>query len=44
MSTPVVAIGPAALAFDALLEMTRRGIRHLAVVEAGRLIGVISSQ
>ena len=24
--------------------MTRRGIRHLAVVEAGRLIGVISSQ
>jgi CBS domain-containing protein len=44
MSSPVVAIGPDALAFDALLEMTRRGIRHLAVAEAGRLLGVISSR
>jgi len=44
MTSPVVAVGPDALAFDALLEMTRRGIRHLAVAEAGRLLGVISSQ
>jgi CBS domain-containing protein len=44
MSSPVVTIGPGALAFDALLEMTRRGIRHLAVADAGRLLGVISSR
>lgn len=42
MSSPVVTIGPGALAYDALLEMTRRGIRHLAVADAGRLLGVIS--
>ena len=43
MSGPVIAIGPGALAFDALLEMTRRGIRHLAVMSEGRLLGVVSS-
>ena len=30
-------------AFDALLEMTRRGIHHLGVVDDGRLVGVVSS-
>jgi CBS domain-containing protein len=43
MSAPVVAVGPERLAFDALLEMTRRNIHHLAVVEDGRLLGVVSS-
>ena len=42
MSSPLVTIGPAALAFDAILEMTRREIRHLVVMEAGRLVGVVS--
>jgi CBS domain-containing protein len=43
MSAPVVAISPEAFVFEALLEMTRRDVHHLAVVEAGKLIGVISS-
>jgi CBS domain-containing protein len=43
MSAPVVTISPEALLFEALLEMTRRNIHHLAVVEAGRLFGVVSS-
>lgn len=43
MSSPVIAIGPDALAFDALLEMMRRDIHHLAVTAAGRLVGVVSS-
>lgn len=43
MSSPVVGIAPGALAFDALLEMMRRGIRHLAVTAEGRLLGVVSS-
>jgi CBS domain-containing protein len=43
MSAPVVAVGPERLAFDALLEMTRRNIHHLAVVEDRRLRGVVSS-
>ena len=43
MSSPVMEIGPEAPAFDALLEMTRRGIHHLAVTTGGRLLGVVSS-
>jgi CBS domain-containing protein len=43
MSSPVIGIGPEAPAFDALLEMMRRGVRHLAVTAAGRLLGVVSS-
>jgi CBS domain-containing protein len=43
MSAPVVSISPEAFVFEALLEMTRRNLHHLAVVEAGKLIGVISS-
>ena len=44
MSTPVRTIGPSAYAFDAMVEMTRRDIRHLAVVDDGRLLGVISAR
>jgi CBS domain-containing protein len=43
MSSPVVTIESGALAFEALLEMTRREIHHLVVVEDGRLVGVLSS-
>jgi CBS domain-containing protein len=43
MSSPVIGIGPDALAFDALLEMMRRGVRHLAVTVEGRPLGVVSS-
>lgn len=42
MSAPVIGIHPAAFAFEAILEMTRREIRHLAVIDEGRLVGVIS--
>jgi CBS domain-containing protein len=44
MSAPLIGIRPAAFAFEALLEMTRRGIRHLAVIDDGRLAGVVSSR
>ena len=44
MSAPVRTIGPAAFAFDAMVEMTRRDLRHLAVVDDGRLIGVVSAR
>jgi CBS domain-containing protein len=43
MSSPLVSTELDRLAFDALLEMTRRGIHHLAVMDAGRLHGVVSS-
>lgn len=43
MSSPVVSIESTELAFDALLEMTRRNLHHLAVREGGRLLGVVSS-
>src|SRR5262245_170011 len=44
MSAPVVTVSPSAFAFEALLEMTRREIHHLVVVdEDGRLVGVLTS-
>jgi CBS domain-containing protein len=43
MTGPIVTISPEAFVFEALLEMTRRNIHHLAVVEGGRLIGVLAS-
>jgi CBS domain-containing protein len=43
MSSPLVSVSPEAFVFEALLEMTRRNIHHLAVVEADRLVGVVSS-
>jgi CBS domain-containing protein len=42
MSAPVVGTRPAAFAFEALVEMTRREIRHLVVLDEGRLVGVVS--
>jgi CBS domain-containing protein len=43
MSAPVVSISPEAFVFEALLEMTRLNIHHLPVIEAGRLMGMVSS-
>ena len=42
MSTPAVTVGPEEQVIAALALMTRRRIRHLPVVEAGRLIGLVS--
>jgi len=44
MSAPLVILGPAAFAFEAALVMTRHRIRHVAVIEDGRLLGVVSSR
>jgi CBS domain-containing protein len=44
MSAPLVTTRPAAFAFDAMLEMTRRDIRHLAVLDEDRLAGVVSAR
>jgi CBS domain-containing protein len=43
MSSPLVTVERDALAFEALLEMTRRGVHHLGVVDGPRLVGVVSS-
>ncbi len=43
MSAPLVTVEPTDFAFDAVLEMTRRGIHHLVVAEQGRLAGVLST-
>ncbi|HTF33892.1 MAG TPA: CBS domain-containing protein [Myxococcota bacterium] len=42
MTAHPVAIDPGASALAALESMVERGIRHLPVVEAGRVVGVIS--
>ena len=44
MSAPVRAIASTAFALDAMLEMTRRDIRHLAVTDGGRLTGIVSAR
>jgi signal-transduction protein with cAMP-binding, CBS, and nucleotidyltransferase domain len=41
-SSPVISIEPGASAQDGLALMTARRIRHLPVVEAGELLGVVS--
>jgi CBS domain-containing protein len=43
MSAPLVTIAPDAFAFEALVEMTRRDIHHLVVLEDGRVVGVLAS-
>ena len=43
MSAPLVVTPIDTPAFEALFEMTRRSIHHLGVVEAGRLVAVVSS-
>jgi CBS domain-containing protein len=44
MSHPLVTLPPTAFAFDALLEMTRRNVHHIVIVDhEGRALGVVSS-
>ena len=43
MSSPLLSVPPDTPAFEALLEMTRRSIHHLGLVEGGRLLAVVSS-
>jgi CBS domain-containing protein len=42
MTSPAITVSPAEAAIGALSLMTRRRIRHLPVVEGGRVIGVVS--
>lgn len=42
MSTPVITAEPRISAADALAIMTERRFRHLPVVDAGRLVGLVS--
>jgi CBS domain-containing protein len=44
MTSPLVTISAEAPVLEAVLEMTRHGIHHLGVAEAGRLVGVLSGQ
>jgi CBS domain-containing protein len=43
MSAPLVTLSPEAFVFEALLEMTRRNLHHLPLVEGSQLVGVVSS-
>jgi CBS domain-containing protein len=42
MTAPAITIEPRVSALAALSQMTRRRIRHLPVVEGGRLLGFVS--
>lgn len=42
MTSPAVTVGPETSALAALSLMTKRRIRHLPVMEAGRMIGFVS--
>ncbi len=42
MSTPVVSVSPDATVEQCMATMTARRIRHLPVVENGRLVGIVS--
>jgi CBS domain-containing protein len=44
MSTPLTIILPTASVWDALTLMGRKNIRHLPVVEKGRLVGVLAER
>jgi CBS domain-containing protein len=42
MSSPVYSIGPGETLDDCLVLMTNRRIRHIPVVDQGRLVGLVS--
>lgn len=42
MSSPVISVNPDASVQDCMRLMTERRVRHLPVVSAGRVVGVIS--
>ena len=43
MTADPFVLSPDALGFDALLAMTERGIGHLPVIDAGKLVGIITA-
>jgi CBS domain-containing protein len=43
MSSPVISVEPGTTLGQCMHIVTERRVRHLAVVEAGRLVGVVSS-
>lgn len=44
MSTGIIALTSDATVYDAVLAMLRHGVRHVLVVEAGRLAGLVSEK
>ena len=42
MTAPVISVGPETAALEALALMTRRRIRHLPVIDQGRMVAFIS--
>ena len=44
MMHEVVTIDPGALIFDAVLKMHKHHVRHLPVVDLGRLVGILSNR
>ncbi len=44
MNQPLITIEKKALAFEALVTMVRKNIRHLVVVKKGRLVGIVSEK
>lgn len=42
MTSPAITVGPSEAVIGALSLMTQRRVRHLPVVEAGRVIGLVS--
>ncbi len=42
MTSPPISVDPTVSALDALSLMTKRRIRHLPVIDAGRLVGFVS--
>lgn len=42
MSSPVVCVGPSESVSDCMAIMTERHIRHLPVLEGGRILGIVS--
>jgi len=44
MSSPIYSVEGGDFCFEAVLKMVSRNVHHLAVMDAGRLIGIISSR
>ena len=42
MTSPAITVGPSEVAIGALSLMTQRRVRHLPVVDGGRVIGLVS--
>lgn len=44
MTKPIKTIAPQIFAFEALLTMSRHGLHHLAVLDGGKLVGIVSDR